>query len=106
MRSPRTIDLGTTPTVENLIVAFGIATVVSTGLESAAGLTGEVRVSRRDLRRLVSASSMTVFVVYTGIALVAISAQPVIDGKTALSSDLQGRADARHLGGVPRAVAA
>ncbi len=86
MRSPATIDLGTTPTVENLIVAFGIATVVSTGLESAAGLTGEVQVSRRDLRRLVSASSLTVFVVYTGIALVAISAQPVVNGKTALST--------------------
>lgn len=81
-----TIHLGTTPTVENLIVAFGIATVVSTGLESAAGLTGEVQVSRRDLRRLVSASSLTVFVVYTGIALVAISAQPVVNGKTALST--------------------
>ncbi len=68
------------------IVAFGIATVVSTGLESASGLSGEVEVSRAGLRRLVSASSLTVFVVYTGIAIVAISAQPVIDGTTALST--------------------
>ncbi len=81
-----TIELGTTPTVEDVIVALGIATVVSTGLESAAGLAGEVDVSRRDLRRLVSASSLTVIVVYTGIALVAISAQPVVDGRTTLSS--------------------
>ena len=81
-----TIHLGTTPTVENLIVAFGIATVVSTGLESASGLSGEVEVSRAGLRRLVSASSLTVFVVYTGIAIVAISAQPVIHGTTALST--------------------
>ncbi len=81
-----TIHLGTTPTVENLVVAFGIATVVSTGLESASGLSGEVAVSRAGLRRLVSASSLTVFVVYTGIAIVAISAQPVIDGTTALST--------------------
>ncbi|HEY5142612.1 MAG TPA: amino acid permease [Solirubrobacteraceae bacterium] len=81
-----TIHLGSTPTVENLVVAFGIATVVSTGLESASGLSGEVEVSRAGLRRLVSASSLTVFVVYTGIAIVAISAQPVIDGTTALST--------------------
>lgn len=81
-----TIHLGTTPTVEDLVVALGIATVVSTGLESASGLAGEVQVSRRGLRRLVSASSLTVFVVYAGIAMVAISAQPVVDGRTALSS--------------------
>jgi APA family basic amino acid/polyamine antiporter len=80
------IELGTTPTVEDLIVALGIASVVSTGLESAAGLAGEVDVTRGDLRRLVSASSLTVIVVYTGIALVAMSAQPVIDGTTALKT--------------------
>jgi APA family basic amino acid/polyamine antiporter len=79
------IDLGTTPTWEDLIVALGIATVVSTGMESAAGLSGEIRVSRRDLRRVVTFSSLTVVVVYVGIALVAMSAVPVIDGQTALS---------------------
>ena len=92
-----TIDLGTTPTFENVIVALGIATVVSTGLESAAGLAGEVGVSRSDLRRLVNASSLTVFVVYTGIALVAMSAQPVVNGKTALGEQYR---DAPMLGVV------
>ncbi len=92
-----TINLGKTPTVEDFIVALGIATVVSTGLESAAGLAGEVAVSRRDLRRLVNASSMTVFVIYTGIALVAMSAQPVVNGKTALGEQYQ---DAPMLGVV------
>ncbi len=80
------IELGSSPTVQNLIVALGIATVVSTGLESASGLSGEVRVGRAGLRRLVTSSSLTVIIVYTGIAIVAISAQPVIDGRTALSS--------------------
>ena len=92
-----TIDLGTTPTFEDVIVALGIATVVSTGLESAAGLAGEVGVSRSDLRRLVNASSLTVFVVYTGIALVAMSAQPVVNGKTALGEQYR---DAPMLGVV------
>ncbi len=78
------IDIGATPTWQDLIVAVGIATVVSTGLESAAGLAGEVDVSKIDLRRLVSFGTLTVFVVYGGIALVAMSAQPVVDGHTAL----------------------
>lgn len=78
------IDLGTTPSWEDLIVAVGIATVVSTGLESASGLAGEVRVTKLDLRRLVGFGSLTVFAVYGGIALVAMSAAPVVDGTTAL----------------------
>lgn len=80
------IDLGSSPTFQNLIVALGIATVVSTGLESASGLSGEVGVGRAGLKRLVTSSSLTVITVYTGIAVVAISAQPVVDGHTALSS--------------------
>lgn len=84
-----TIELGRTPTWEDVIVALGIATVVSTGLESAAGLAGEVAVSREGMRRLISASSLTVFVVYTGIALVAMSAEPVVDGTTRLATTYQ-----------------
>lgn len=80
------IELGSSPTVQNVIVALGIATVVSTGLESASGLSGEVAVGRAGLKRLVTSSSLTVMIVYTGIAVVAISAQPVIDGQTALAS--------------------
>ena len=80
------IDLGSSPTFQNLIVALGIATVVSTGLESASGLSGEVGVGRAGLKRLVTSSSLTVIIVYTGIAVVAISAQPVVGGHTALSS--------------------
>ena len=80
------VDLGSSPTFQNLIVALGIATVVSTGLESASGLSGEVGVGRAGLKRLVTSSSLTVIIVYTGIAVVAISAQPVVAGHTALSS--------------------
>ncbi len=40
------IDLGVTPTWSDVIFALGVATVVFTGLESAAGLSGEVTASR------------------------------------------------------------
>lgn len=89
------IDLGSTPTWTDVIVALGIATVVSSGMESAAGLTGEINVTKTDLRRLVALGSLTVVVVYAGIALVAISALPVIDGQTELSGRYQ---DAPFLG--------
>ena len=90
-----TIDLGSTPTWTDVIVALGIATVVSTGMESAAGLSGEINVTRRDLRRLVGLGSLTVVIVYTGIAIVAISAVPVVDGSTALGGRYE---DAPFLG--------
>ncbi len=81
------IDLGVTPTWDDLIFALGVATVVLVGLESASGLSGEVGVSRRGLRRLVTTATGSVAVVYVGIALVALTAAPVMDGKTALRGD-------------------
>ena len=80
------VDLGRVPTVGNFIVALGIATVVATGFESAAGVAGEVNVSPGNVRRLVSGSSLIVMLIYGGIAVVALSAQPVVNGRTALSS--------------------
>ena len=79
------IDLGTAPTWSDLVFALTIATVAFTSLESASGLAGEVGVRRTGLKRLVTSASATVTLVYVGIALVAIAALPVVDGKTQLS---------------------
>lgn len=78
------VDLGRTPTWDELLSALTIATVAFTSLESASGLAGEVGVGRRGLKRLVASASATVTVVYVGIALVALSALPVEDGATRL----------------------
>jgi basic amino acid/polyamine antiporter, APA family len=80
-----TIHLGSTPTWGDLVFAVGVATVVFTGLESASGLSGEVAVGRRGLRRLVGSAALTVIVVYTGIAVVAVSALPVVGNATSIS---------------------
>ena len=45
-----------------------MATVVFTGLESAAGLSGEVTASRAALKRLIGSATGVVMVVYVGIA--------------------------------------
>jgi APA family basic amino acid/polyamine antiporter len=79
------IDLGVTPKWSDVIFALGVATVVFTGLESAAGLSGEVTASRASLKRLIGSATVVVMVVYVGIGLVALTAFPVTDGTTALS---------------------
>lgn len=79
-----TIHFGSTPTWGDTIFALGVATVVFTGLESASGLSGEVDVTRRGLKRLVGAAAITVLLFYTGIGLVAITALPVVGNATSL----------------------
>jgi basic amino acid/polyamine antiporter, APA family len=79
-----TIHLGTTPTWGDTVFALGVATVVFTGLESASGLSGEVAVGKRGLKRLVGAAAVVVLLVYTGIGLVAVSALPVVGNATSL----------------------
>ena len=79
------IKLGTYPQWKDVVFALGIATVTFTGLESASGLSGEVAIGRRGLKRLINSAGITVIVVYTGIALVALTALPVAGNETSLS---------------------
>ncbi len=78
------IHLGTAPTWSNLIFALTVTVVAFTSLESASGLSGEVRISRVGLKRLVWSTTGTVAFLYVGIGLVAITALPVHGGHTAL----------------------
>src|SRR4051794_31636303 len=79
------IHLGTYPKWGDVIFALGVATVVFTGLESAAGLSGEVMATRGQLKRLIGSATAVVMVVYVGIALVALTAFPVAGNATGLS---------------------
>jgi APA family basic amino acid/polyamine antiporter len=79
------IHLGSSPTWSNLVFALTVAVISFTSLESAAGLAGEVRISRRGLKHMVGSGAVTVVVGYVGIALVAITALPVHDGHTELA---------------------
>lgn len=78
------IDIGTMPTWSGIVFAMGLATVVFTGLESASGLSGEVAVGRRGLRRLVVSAGAAVMVIYVGVAAVAVTALPVSGGPSAI----------------------
>jgi APA family basic amino acid/polyamine antiporter len=79
------IDLGNSPTWSSFVFALTIAVIAFTSLESAAGLAGEVRISRAGLRQMVASGTATVVIGYVGIAVVAVTALPVHDGHTALA---------------------
>jgi APA family basic amino acid/polyamine antiporter len=78
------IDIGTMPSWSGIVFAMGLATVVFTGLESASGLSGEVAVGRRGLRRLIFSAGAAVMVVYVGVAVVTVTALPVSGGPGAI----------------------
>ena len=78
------IHLGSSPKWSDLVFALTVAVISFTSLESASGLSGEVRIGRAGLKRLVWSSTGTVVFLYVGIALVAVTALPVHDGKPQL----------------------
>jgi APA family basic amino acid/polyamine antiporter len=80
------IHLGSAPTWSSFVFALTIATIAFTSLESAAGLAGEVRISRAGLRQMVASGTGTVVLGYVGIAVVAVTALPVHDGHTELAT--------------------
>jgi APA family basic amino acid/polyamine antiporter len=81
------MHMGELPAWTDVLFALTLATVAFTSLESASGLAGEVAVSRRGLKRLVTSVVATVLVIYTGMAAVALSALPVQNGQTALGTE-------------------
>ncbi|MHB8241373.1 MAG: APC family permease, partial [Solirubrobacteraceae bacterium] len=80
------IHLGSAPTWSNLVFALTVAAISFTSLESASGLAGEVRISRRGLKQMVASGTATVVFLYVGIALVAVTALPVKGTHTELAT--------------------
>ncbi len=82
-----TIDIGTSPRWEDMLFALTVSAVAFTSLESASGLAGEVRVSRRGLKRLIASATVSVLVIYVGISLVAVASLPITPGASPLTGD-------------------
>jgi APA family basic amino acid/polyamine antiporter len=83
------IHLGTAPTWRNLVYALTVAVIAFTGLEAAASLSGEIRASRRSLKRFVGPGTTVIVAVYVGIAIVGVSALPVHGRHTELGGRYQ-----------------
>jgi APA family basic amino acid/polyamine antiporter len=80
------IHLGSAPRWDDLLFAAGIATAATTGVEAASGLAGEVRPTRRELKRLIVASGAFAGVIFLGLSTLAVMAAPIQNGKSPLAS--------------------
>jgi APA family basic amino acid/polyamine antiporter len=84
------VRLGSVPSWSNVIYALTITTVAFTSLESASGLSGELVLSRTGVRWISWGANLTILVVYVGMAIVAVTAVPVVGGQTALATNFLG----------------
>jgi APA family basic amino acid/polyamine antiporter len=75
-----TIKLGSVPRWSDLFYGITVSVIAYTGIEAAANLAPEVRVSRRALRRTIGAGAIVVLVMFIGMSTIALMAQPVHEG--------------------------
>jgi APA family basic amino acid/polyamine antiporter len=73
------------PSWSDLVFAMTLASVAFVGLESASGLSAEISVSSRGLKRVVLVGGLTTLFIYVGMSLVALSALPQVGNATSLS---------------------
>jgi basic amino acid/polyamine antiporter, APA family len=83
-----------TPSVGDLLFAFPLVVVAFSGLDASSGLSGQVQIGRRGLRRLIAVRLLAAIVPYVGIALVAATVLPVEPGETWIEAPMLGVVDA------------
>ena len=98
----RQIDLGTTPTVSDFLIAIPVAMVAYTGIETISNMAEEARDYGTTIPRGIGLVVGAVAVIYTFLPAVALSAMPVENGTTklALPKEEGGFADDPVLGVV------
>jgi basic amino acid/polyamine antiporter, APA family len=96
------IDLGTSPTVSDFLIAIPVGMVAYTGIETISNLAEEARDYGHTIPRGMGLVVVAVFVIYAFLPAIALSAMPVRDGETtlALSKEDGGYADDPILGVV------
>jgi basic amino acid/polyamine antiporter, APA family len=98
----RQIDLGTTPTVTDFLIAIPVGMVAYTGIETISNMAEEARDYGHTIPRGMALVVGAVFVIYAFLPAVALSAMPVRDGETTLAQSKEegGYADDPILGVV------
>ena len=98
----RQIDLGTTPTVGDFLIAIPVAMVAYTGIETISNMAEEAKDYGKTIPRGIGLVVGAVAVIYTFLPAVALSAMPVKNGETllALPKEEGGYADDPVLGVV------
>jgi basic amino acid/polyamine antiporter, APA family len=86
-------EIGGMPSFEDLVFAFPLVIVAFSGLDASSGLSGQVAIGRRGLRRLIGVRLLAALVPYVGIAVVASSALPDEPGQTWIEAPVLGIVD-------------
>ena len=96
------VSLWDSPTLSNFLIAIPVGMVAYTGIETISNMAEEARDYGRTIPRGMAGVVVAVFAIYTFLPAVALSAMPVVDGKTALalSKEQGGYADDPILGVV------
>jgi APA family basic amino acid/polyamine antiporter len=96
------IDLWTSPTLSDFLIAIPVGMVAYTGIETISNMAEEARDYRKTIPRGIAGVVVAVFAIYAFLPAVALSAMPVRDGETllALPNEEGGYADDPILGVV------
>ena len=84
------VDLGTTPTWGDFLIAVPVAMVAYTGIETISNLAEEARDYGNTIPRAIGGVVIAVLAIYTFLPAVALSAMPVVDGETKLATEFAG----------------
>jgi basic amino acid/polyamine antiporter, APA family len=79
------IDLGTSPTLSDFLIAIPVGMVAYTGIETISNMAEEARDYGHTIPRGMGPVVIAVFVIYAFLPAVALSAMPVRDGETTLA---------------------
>src|SRR5690349_4156440 len=84
------VDFGRFPTVGNFLIAIPVGMVAYTGIETISNLAEEARDFGKTIPRAVGAVVVAVAAIYAFLPAVALSAMPVVNGKTQLATTYAG----------------
>ena len=82
------LDLFTSPDFEDVAYAAVLAMLAYAGLEAAANLAPELDFEPRDLRRILTVGTISVPLIYAGMAAIALMAVPVVEGPAGAQTPL------------------
>jgi APA family basic amino acid/polyamine antiporter len=82
-----------TPSMADVVFAFPLVIVAFSGLDASSGLSGQVKIGRQGLRRLIGVRLLAALVPYVGIAVVASSALPDEQGESWIEAPMLGIVD-------------
>jgi len=84
------VDFGTYPTVSDFLIAIPVGMVAYTGIETISNMAEEAKDYEHTIPRGIGAVVIAVIAIYAFLPSVALSAMPVVNGKTELAGEFAG----------------